>query len=405
MPGPLAGVRVERVEGIPSVAVRIWLPGGSRASSVPGLALLAGRLLAEGTARRDWRAISRDAEQRGAVVWTAAGQSVQAIAIDALSRDLESAIDWAWELLIEPTFPEDRFEWLRRQTLAELESLADLPDVVTGWAFLEQLYGDHPLGRPLQGSVEGLTSLTAHQCAQFHRKQLGLGPLIAITGDVDRSSVVSRLERLGALRTCTPASPSRLSDPTRPTRKRRNVELRRGEQAHVMVGTLTVRRADPDYEALQILGIVLGAGAGLVGRVPQRVREAEGMAYSCSVETVAGAGVDRGRLAVAVGTADEDAERALSLIGEELEDLRLRGPLHEEVESARAYLIGSEPFRRETARQRALLELESMLWSLPVEDVSWVRRRLEAVTTDDVCRVARRFLDPGRLVQTVGRPC
>ena len=88
-----------------------------------------------------------------------------------------------------------------------------------------------------------------------------------------------------------------------------------GDQAHLYAGCLTVPRAHPDRHALDLLGVVLGSGAGLTGRLPERVREREGLAYSVQVQTLAGAGLDRGRLVVYVGTSPatlEQAERSVA---------------------------------------------------------------------------------------------
>ncbi len=96
------------------------------------------------------------------------------LAVNALAADWRLALEWAAELILEPSFPEDRCLLLARQAAAELESLADQPDVRTGWGFLRQLYGDHPLGRPVQGDPESLSRLRPADCAVFHRQGMAL---------------------------------------------------------------------------------------------------------------------------------------------------------------------------------------------------------------------------------------
>jgi predicted Zn-dependent peptidase len=94
----------------------------------------------------------------------------------------------------------------------------------------------------------------------------------------------------------------------------------------------------------------------------------------------------------------------VSVVMEELERAHEQGVSEEEVEAARSYLLGREPFQRETARQWAVLELESTLWDLPVNDPDWFRKRLEAVRPEEVGEAARRYLVPGKLVRTAGIP-
>jgi zinc protease len=360
--------------------------------------------LAEGTRARDWQRISREAEARGCSIATAAGSSVQVVALDGLAEDWERLIEWALELTLEATFPGDRCAWICEQAVAELESLADLPEVVTGWSFLDQFYPGHPLGRPLLGTIEGLSSLTGEQCASFHQSCLARGPMLSMTGEIDPQTVALRLEGIqGELFSRASETPY-LEDPPRPVEPRRRILLPPGEQAHLFVGAPTVRRADSDYEAVRLLGVILGAGSGLVGRIPQRIREDEGLAYGCEVNSVAGAGVDRGRLVVSLGTSRADAERASAIVREELEQVRVHGISEAEIEMARSYLLGREPFGRETARQWALVELESMLWGLPLDRPEWVRRQIAGVDAEDVCRAANTYLEPSRLIETVGIP-
>ena len=397
-------VRVRQLQGAPVVAVRVWLPGGVRAESIPGQALIAGRLLAEGTKRRSWQRISEEAEARGCSIVTTAGYSVQGVGLDGLADDWERIVEWAVELTFEAGFHEARCEWLCLQATAELESMADLPEVVTGWAFLQLLYPDHPLGRPLQGTLEGLASLTGRDCASFHRSCLRRGPLIVITGEIDPEEVSTRLADLVEQPAGAPGEWFEVADPKPPVESIRRIALAPGEQAHLNIGGLTVRRSDSDFEAMQLLGVILGSGSGLIGRIPQRIREDEGLAYGCEVESVAGAGVDRGRLVVSLSTSISNLDRAVSVVREELERVYEQSVSEEEVEAARSYLLGREPFHRETARQWAVLELEAMFWNLPVNDPHWLRKRLEAVRPEDVGEAARRHLEPGNLVETAGVP-
>src|SRR6185436_15947909 len=132
---PGLAVRVRRVEGSPVVAVRIWARAGARVESIPGQALLTGRMLSEGTRRRDWRRIADEAEGKGMVLSSFGTFECHGVAVDALARDWELALEWAAELMLTPSFPEDRCTWLAKQAAAELESLADQPEVKTSWGF------------------------------------------------------------------------------------------------------------------------------------------------------------------------------------------------------------------------------------------------------------------------------
>ena len=190
--------RVRRVPGVPVVAARLWLRGGSRLEDIPGQALVAGRLLAEGTRRRSWDQISVEAEDRGVLLQSFSTLDTACVSVEALAGDWQLALDWLAELALEPSFPEDRFDWIRRQVAAELDSLLDQPQARTGRAFLDQLYHPHPYARPLQGDRESLQRLSAADCATFHRRQLGWGGTVIVTGDVAEAAVENHLGRLFA---------------------------------------------------------------------------------------------------------------------------------------------------------------------------------------------------------------
>jgi predicted Zn-dependent peptidase len=96
--------------------------------------------------------------------------------------------------------------------------------------------------------------------------------------------------------------------------------------------------------------------------------------------------------------------RVREVVREELERVRQEGPSPKEVEDSRSYLLGRAPFDRETVRQLAHIDLESMLFGLPLDCDSWCRQRIEAVTFEAVRDVAARYLDPEVMVDTIGMP-
>jgi zinc protease len=400
---PALVVRVRRVPGVPVVSVRVVLPGGGRLETVPGQAWVAGRMLAEGTRRRDWRRIAEDLEDRGMILATGGTFEAVGLSLDALAGDWERALAWAAELALEPSFPEDRCAWVRRQTAAELESLGDQPEVRTAWTFNEQLYTPHPRSRRLQGDAASLAALTAADCAALHAGSVGRGAVVTVAGEVDEEAVAARVEGLfGGVGAGGGAAP----EPPAPAggEARRRVELRGADQAQLYLGHLTVPRAHPDLAALELLAVILGAGSGLTGRIPTRIREQEGLAYAASAQTVAGAGLDAGRLVAYLATSTATVEQAERGVVEELRRLLADGVGEEELAEARGYLLGREPFRRETARQWADLLAEAAFYGLPVDDPEWRRQALEAPDRAAVEAAARRHLRPDALKVTIGLP-
>lgn len=431
-----------RVPGSGVVAARAWLPGGARIAPLPGLALLCGRMLVEGSARRTWREIAEQAEARGACLSGLASAEVHGLSIDALADDVGLALAWLAELLLEPAFDRARFELLRGQTLGELRSLADRPEVISGWTFRDQLYHPHPLAWPNQGTRESLARMTPDDCLRFHEDALVRGGVIAVAGDIDEEAVLADLDRLfagAALPTAAAASGSESAAPRseRPDRitcvrergaqflgpataaggvlhaqrsvphgqPERRIEVATGsrEQAHVHAGHLTVDRRHPDLPELRALGILLGSD-GLAGLIPHRIREQEGLAYATHVDLLAGAGADPGALSVYLGTHPDHVERGLELVRDSLFEVLERPPESAALEACKTNMFGREPFLTETAGLCAGQLVDALLFDLPSHRRSWRLERIERLDPDRVVLAARRHLKPDRMLVTLGLP-
>lgn len=398
------GMRVRRVTGAPVVAARAWLRGGARLEDPPGLALVTGRLLSEGTTRRSYQDIVRQAEERGVLLQSFGTYESLGVAIDCLSEDWQLALDWLAELLLEPAFDGDRLDWIRRQAAAELESQRDSPDTRTARAFQAQLYGRHAYGRPLQGSADSLAQLNPDACRQFHGRAQAWGGCLVVTGDLDEGAVEQRLADLFPDRLGHDEDLPDVAPPDGAEGARQQVTLGSGDQAHVFAGHLTVPRRHADLPALEVASVVLGAGSGLVGRLPESIRERQGLAYQVDVRLGAGAGIDPGRLVVYVGTSPDTVSAAETSIGEELQRFVQDGMTDDEFEAARGYLLGRDPFRRQTARQWADLLTEAEFYGLPTHRPEWVAEVLSGLTREQVEEAVRRHVRPTELCWTVGMP-
>jgi zinc protease len=398
-------VRVRHVAGPPLVSVRVSLPGGARLEERHGLALLTGRSLAEGSRRRDWKRIAEEAESLGMAIHASAGWDQTQLSIEALATDWELALEWAAELVLEPNFAADRVRWVARQTAGELTSLAELGDVRTAWAFARQLYGDHPRGRALQGDVASLEGIEPEHCATFHRSSLARGAIVSVAGRIDEAAVESKIRGLLGPVVADPVAEAGDVSPAIGQREpsRCEVDLPTGEQAHVCLGRLTVRRSDPEVPALLLLSTILGSGAGLAGRLPHRLREEEGLAYAVEVVTAAEAGLDPGRFEIYLATSPDNVERAIVASREELARVVGEGIEEDEIEPARSYLLGRLPFARETASQWSALLNDAALYGLPLDRPGWAEARVRSVSRGDVEAAARRFVVAEGLDTTVGR--
>ncbi len=189
---------VHRFDPVPTVAIRVYLRGGSRVEPLAGLASLTGELLSEGTPRADWQQVAERCERRGMSLSTFGALAAHGLAINALACDWREALVLAAELVAESIFPADRLDLIRQQTLAELESINDHPDRFTGRRFLELLYGAHPAGREVLGTAEDLASVAPSDCLTFHQRARAAGVVVAISGAIEVAEVARAVEELFA---------------------------------------------------------------------------------------------------------------------------------------------------------------------------------------------------------------
>jgi zinc protease len=184
----------------------------------------------------------------------------------------------------------------------------------------------------------------------------------------------------------------------------RRVIRRDRRQTHVIIGGVGIARDDPSYQAVSVMDVVLGDSAGFGSRLGRRIREAEGLAYVIESDTASTAGLDPGVLWVYTATSPDRAERAVSVVEEELERLRFEAPGPEELERAKAYLLGSRLIESESGEERAARLIRCERYGLGIDYYERDARTLSAVTGDDVLQACVLLFDPDRRSTVVVGP-
>src|SRR5438552_8549352 len=182
------GVKVLLVENpsIPTVSLTASVLAGARydPESKAGLAIMASRLLDEGTENRTSLEIADAIESVGGAIETD-GSFERIIAIaGVLKKDVDLGLELLSDLLIRPVFPDEYVEKEKERTLAEIVSAQDRPQVVAGWAFNELVYQNHPLHRPSHGYPQTVERLERTDLIDFHKKYFAPNNvLLSVVGD------------------------------------------------------------------------------------------------------------------------------------------------------------------------------------------------------------------------------
>ncbi|HEV3353359.1 MAG TPA: pitrilysin family protein [Acidimicrobiales bacterium] len=394
------GIRLvtERMPDVRSVALGFWVDVGSRdeAPELAGVSHFLEHLLFKGTEQRTARHIAESVEAVGGEMNAFTTKEYTAFYTRLLDEDLDLGLDILCDILSSPAFRPDEVESERQVILEEILMHEDEPSELVHDLFTEALFPNHPVGREVLGSAESISALSrdaiaGHFLAHYRPPNL----ILAGAGNLHHDELAAGIER--RMSPVPGQRPSRGGLELSPPR-RQVVCTRTTEQANVVVGMRALSRRDDDRFALSVLNQVLGGG--MSSRLFQEIREQRGLVYA--VYSYRSAYVESGALAVYAGTAPSHTEEVLRLIGDELDRLLQDGVTDYELALAKGHLKGSLALALEDSGGRMNRIGRSELVHGEVLSVSELVERTEAVTLDDVRRVAERVLGNERVVALVG---
>ena len=220
-----------------------------------GVAALVGALLEEGTEKRTETQIAHAIEDSGGIlVMTATGGRVK-----VLSPDRALGFDLLVDCLTRSTFPKEAVKRLREHLLSEIEDAKQQPNSRAQEEFLERVYGDHPLGRPLNGTEDTVEKLTAKDCKEFHRTVFAPNnATMIVVGDFDTTAIVKELTDLTRHWTKRDLPKLDLPAPPMPDKfVQKIIPMESAAQLNLYLGHPGIRRNNPDYYKLQVMDNVL----------------------------------------------------------------------------------------------------------------------------------------------------
>src|SRR5215510_3624106 len=310
------GLKILLVENpsLPTVSMTGSVLAGARydPESKAGLAIMVSRLLDEGTQNRTSLEIADAIESVGGAI-EADGSFERIIgSAGVLNKDADLGLELLSDLLIRPVFPQEYVDKEKERTLAEIASALDRPQVVAGWAFNELVYEDHPLHRPSHGYPETVERISREDLLDFHgRYFVPNNVILSIVGDFRIPQLLPKIEAAFGGWTPKPVAFPTYADPVRQKTKRTKFIAMPAQQLNIYLGQLGVTRTNPDYYALQVLDTILGGGAGFTARIPMRLRDELGLAYTTFASITMTAGLDPGRFIAFIGTSPENMKLAI----------------------------------------------------------------------------------------------
>lgn len=401
-PGGIAAWVVEE-PAIPFVALEIRFQG-SATLDLPGkrgATNLMTALLEEGSGDMNAQEFQTALEGLAASFSFRAFDDTLSISARFLTENKPEALALLRQALTDPRFDQDALDRVRAQVLSGIASDEKSPNAIASAVFNAEAFGDHPYGSSLDGTVDSVNALTQQDMFDAHRNALTRDRLyVSVVGDTTAEDVGAMLDDLlGDL----PAEGPPLAPYV-------DFNLAGGvtvvdfatPQAVALFGHKGIKRDDPDFFAAFIVNHVLGAG-GFTSRLMTEVREKRGLTYGIGTYLVPKYHAEM--MLGSVASSNATIAEAIAVTRDEWARMATEGMTAEELETAKTYLTGEYPLRFDGNDEIAKIMVGMQMIGLPPEYVVNRNDYIEAVTLDDVNRVAAELLRPDDLhFVVVGQP-
>ena len=388
---------------IPFVALELRFRGGASldAPGKRGATNLMAALLEEGAGDMDSRAFSRARDSLAASFSYDAGNDAVSVSAHFLTENRDQAVALLRESLINPRFDQVAIDRVRAQVISIIQSDEKSPRALAGKAFRTLVYGDHPYGSSLNGTLESVAALTREDIQAAQRAVMARDRIyVSAVGDITADELTDLLDNLlGDL----PATGA-------PMPVKADVNLPGGvmvvdydtPQSVAVFGQPGIDREAPDFFAAYLLNHILGGGS-FESRLMKEVREKRGLTYGVYSYLV-----DRDQAQAwmgSVASANDRIADAIKVIRDEWARIGTDGVTETELQDAKTYLTGAYPLRFDGNGPIANIAVSMQMQGLDPDYIATRNDRINAVTLDDINRVARELVQPDALTfVVVGKP-
>jgi len=391
-------ILVETLPWVRSVALGYSLRSGSarETADVAGASHFLEHLVFKGTRSRSTVEIAAAIDALGGDVDAFTGKEYTSFHAHVLDDQVIEALELLTEIVLHPRYTADDLEMERSVVLEEIRMVEDTPDDLVHEIFVQSFWGDHPLGRPILGTEDGIAAMSrevidAHYAETFQPANM----ILCASGNVRFEELVDYVER--AFPTERKPFEPRMWDPPQPHPHvvlKQKSEL---EQVHLSLGSRGFSQDGDERYAAALLNAILGGG--MSSRLFQEIREKAGLAYS--VASFHNAHLGGGYESIYAACSPDNLDRMLGLTLAELRKIRFDGVSEDELTAAKRYIKGSVLLSLEStvSRMSGIMRQEFYFGRQFTPDE--IIDRIDSVTSDDVNAVARQIIDPESLSLTL----
>ncbi len=398
-PGGIQAWLVEE-HGLPLLTMQYGFMGGSSQdpNDKPGVANFITAMLDEGAGDILSADFQEQMETLAAKMRHEAGRDSLTGTFQTLTANREKAGALLALALTKPRFDADALDRVRGQLLANISFESKDPDKVAELSWFETAFPGHPYGRSVDGTAASVAAMVPGDLKAYRDRVFARDNLkVAVVGDIDAATLGTFLDKVfGGLAAKADLVKVPQIDPQGgPSMHTVEMDI---PQSVAHFGHVGMARKDPDFIAAYILNYIIGGG-GFASRLMEEVREKRGLAYSVYSYIMP---LQRSSVYLGgVATKTDAMAKSLEVIRGQLEQVSNEGPKPEELADAKTYLTGSYAlnFTSSGAISGQLLGIQ--MQDLPIDYTETRNAKVEAVTLDDIKRVAKKLLQPDKLIVTV----
>ncbi|HZQ63769.1 MAG TPA: pitrilysin family protein [Gaiellaceae bacterium] len=385
----------ERVPSVRSVSLGFWIGAGSRdePDGKAGVSHFIEHLLFKGTRAYDAQQIAEIFDEMGGELNAATSREHTVVYARVPDRHLEDALDVMADMVFSPTFADIDSE--REVVLEEIAMVEDAPQDLVHDLLSEAVFSSHPLGRPVIGRAEVISSIGKRSISAYHRRAYVAGNVVlAAAGNLEHDQLLGLLERAARQRVEPPDRRTRVRSPlVRVPAPGMRFQQKDTEQFHVCVGAPGIARSDRRRFAASLLDAILGGSAS--SRLFQEIREKRGMAYT--VYSFGSQYTDSGLVGIYVGTREENLVACLEIVSEQIGEIAEGRLRDRELERAKENLKGRIALSMESTSNRMSRLGRSLITDTELLSLDRVIAEIDAVEPAALAELAAMLLEPARL--------
>jgi len=392
-----SGERVisERLGHVRSAAVGYWIGAGSRDEQPgeAGVTHFIEHLLFKGTPRYSALEIAEIFDGLGGELNAATSREHTLVYARVPEHHLETAVEVMSDMVFQPAFAELDAE--REVVLEEIAMYEDAPQELVHDLFADAVFGDHPLGRPVIGTAEVISTIPREAISHYHGAMyVPANIVVAAAGDVEHERVVELVSRALERRAAENGTHVNVRPPlVQAPPPQLRFQRKDTEQYHVCLGATGISRSDRRRFAASILDAILGGSAS--SRLFQEIREKRGMAYA--VYSFVSQYTDTGQIGIYLGTREDNLGDALVIAAEQIADIAAGNLPARELERAKENLKGRILLSMESTSTRMNRLGKSLITDSELLSLDRIVAEIDAVEAESVCDLAGALLAPERL--------